>query len=268
MEMSEILGGAVAPDESVKPEAPASTVETPPTPQAPVEPETTSGQPAEPKAPPPRDEHGRFTQRQDEAPPEEPESQRMVPLASLLEERRKRQELEQRYSQPVVPKRPPVTDDDFYTSPVTATQQMLDPVVEQFEQRVLAMQFNQGEAVAREAHADYEQVKQNFTDRLDRGDPLAVAIAQQMFAQANPPKYAYDQVKRLQTIESLGDPEAFRARIAAEERAKVMTELAAVSRPRPPDVPASLNAESSAPSSVSTGPFEPTPLTNIIRHNY
>jgi len=71
----------------------------------------------------------------------------------------------------------------------------------------------------------------------------------------------YEQAKRLESVEKVGDLSAFEARIRADERAKVMGK-------RTQDVPRSLNAEPSSATPDDGQSFEPTPLENLVKFNF
>lgn len=270
MELSEILGGAPAPAESTPPVA--STVETAPEPvsQA-TAPTTTVEQPATQ----PRDERGRWVtppeptqapQAQAPTPAPVPEERQphAVPVAALLEERRKRQELEARL-QTLQQQQPPLKDDDFWQSPVNATQQMLQAQTQGIQQEIVNLKYQLAEDLTRSLHQDYDNVRDGFIAQVTAGDPWAVAIAQQMGTQPNPAKFVYDQAKKLSALAIVGDPQAYEARIRAEERSKVMLEMQqSQARPAAPPVPRSLNSEPSAAVPTSLDPFEPTPLSNLI----
>lgn len=259
MELADILGGAPAPVETPQ----ASTVETAPEPVVahdatpePVQAEPTTTveqQAAEQRA---RDERGRFT-RQEPVVEEKPHT---VPVQALLEERRKRQELEQRLSQQQAPQ---LKDDDFWQSPVQATQQMLAAQTQGMQQEIANLKYQLAEDLTRTMHADYDSVRDSFIAKVHTGDPWAVAIAQQMSMQPNPAKFVYDQAQRIAQVEKVGDLQGFENRIRAEERARVLKELQAQPRVQAPDVPRSLNAEPSAV--IGSGEtYEKTPLSNLF----
>jgi hypothetical protein len=264
MELSEILGGAPAPVETAPIE---STVDTPVvTPDVTPEPTTTVEQPAIA----PRDERGRFLKQEQSAPEPvqaqtEDGKQHMVPLSAMLEERRKRQELEQRYSQQ---QQPTVKDEDFWQSPVQATQQLLAGLQQQNQQELANIKYQLAEDLTRQAHADYDSVRDSFIAKVHTGDPWAVAIAQQMGAQPNPAKFVYDQARRIAQLETVGDLQGFEERIRADERAKFLLQQQAQQRPVSPDVPRSLNSEPSASIPSSGESFEATPLGNLFERPF
>ena len=256
MEFSEILAG------TPEPEAPASTVETPAPAQQETAPTTTVEQPAVV----PRDERGRFARQEEpqlvEQPPHEERQQHTVPVSALIEERRKRQELEARLAVQQ-PQTPQVKDEEFWQSPVQATQQIVGQTAQNFQAQILNMKYELAEDMTRTLHTDYDTVRNGFIAKVAEGNPWAVAIAQQMGAQANPAKFVYDQAKKLAALDEVGDLQSYEARIRADERARVMAETQRQGRPVP-EVPRSLNSEPSAAVPSSPQAFEMTPLSNII----
>jgi hypothetical protein len=268
MELAEILGGAPAPVENAIESA--STVVPEPVQQA-TEPTTTVEQPAE--SLPPRDERGRWVSNEAQTPAaqpthEEPRQQHTVPVAAMLEERRKRQELEARIAQMQQTAQPQVKDEDFWQSPVQTTQQMLGRTEQTVQQQIQNLKYELAEDLTRSQHTDYDEVRNQFVEKVHAGDPWAVAIAQQMGAQPNPAKFVYDQTRRLGQLEQIGDLNSYRSRIEAEVRAQVLKELQLQSRPQAPVVPQSLNSEPSAALPSGHQGFEPTPLNNLFDRNF
>lgn len=254
MELSEILGGAAAP---VEPTAPVETPEQAPATPEPVEAPATTAVQAEK----PRDEQGRFV-RSEETPEDRPHA---VPVSALIEERRKRQELESRLAALEKPK-PEVKDEDFWQSPTQAAQTLMRGQHDDIRQEVQSIRYELAEDLTRTLHTDYDAVRDQFVSLVEQKNPMAVAIAQQMGAQPNPAKFVYDQTKRLSALDAVGDLSSFEARIRAEERARVLSEMR---QPAPaPTVPQSLNSLPSAPTSTTPADFEPTPLSNIIGGNF
>jgi hypothetical protein len=262
MELSEILGGAPAPVENVS--EPASTVETTPVVPDATEPTTTVEQPAQVSLPP-RDERGRWVQ---EPAPVEERQQHTVPVSALIEERRKRQELEARLQLREQPQAPQLKDEDFWQNPVQATQQLVGHQAQEFQTQVQNLKYEIAEDLTRSLHADYDQVRDGFIAKVTEGHPWAVAIAQQMGSQPNPARFVYDQAKKLAAFDSFGDPQAFEARIRAEERARVLTEMQRTPGRTPQAVPQSLNSEPSAAVPSSAQSFEQTPLTNLFERKF
>ena len=260
MELSEILGGAPAPEE------PAVTVETKPEPveTPPEQPATTAEQTAE-RA---RDERGRFIGQQEPvAQPATPEERQphMVPVTAMIEERRKRQELEARLAQ--LQTAPQVKDEEFWQAPVQTTQQLLGQHQQQVQKEIQSLKYELAEDLTRTLHSDYDAVRDEFIAMVHDQNPMAVAIAQQMGAQPNPAKFVYDQTKKLSALKIVGDPRTYEERIRADERAKLLIEMQQQGR-TPPPVPRSLNSEPSAPSPSTPDSFEPTPIGALFERPF
>lgn len=187
----------------------------------------------------------------------------MVPVAAMLAERRKWQELQQRID---AQQKPAVDENEFWTAPLKTTEQVVDHRVGGLQQEIVNIKYQMAEDFARQLHPDYDSVRDAFIARVTMNDPTAVAIAQQMGQQANPARFIYEQSKRLQQLEQVGDLGSFEARIRAEERAKVLIEM---QRPgAAPAVPRSLNSEPSAPTSSAPADFGPTPLANLFDRKF
>lgn len=262
MELSEFLGQTVT-----TPVEDASPVETQAPEQPAQEPATTAEQPAER----PRNERGQWVKSDSEPPAEAPTSQpeerpHTVPVSAMLEERRKRQELEARLA--AIQATPPddVKDEDFIDTPVEATRKIVGRQAQHFETQVRNIKYDIAEDMTRTMHADYDAVREKFVTRAAAGDPAALAIAQQMDAQPNPARFMYEQTKKLAAVEAFGDPAAYEARIRAEERARVLAELG--QGPTKKEVPRSLNSEPSAATPSSEPSFEQTPLENLVTFNF
>ena len=262
MDISEIIGGAAAPVEAVTPPTP-SPVETVAAPEP--QPATTAVEPeAVETREQPRNELGRFVKTEPEQPTEDHKPQRTVPLEALLEERRKRQELEARLQSPPPPPAPTVTDEQFWEKPSEATAQMVDHRTQALQQQIMSIRYDLAEDNARQLHTDYDQVKEKFLEELKAETPAAVAIAMQMGKQPNPARFVYEQTK--QTLERAAPD--YEAKLRAQIEAKVRAELQSQGRRPAPEVPQSLNSEPSAVISSTPGEYEPTPLANIIKFNY
>lgn len=261
-------------DAETTPAEPTGETTPPPAPEPAPTPEPAP--PAEPQqgaSQQPRDERGRFAKAEEPpaaphgapAPvPPEPAPQ-TVPIAVMLEERRRRQEAEARVLQQ---QQPQITDDTFYASPVAAAQHMMGQQTQFLQQQIQNYRYELAEDFTRAQHDDYDGIRDAFIAKFEARDPWAIAVATQMGAMPNPAKFVYEQTKRQMTIGD--DPQAYESRVRADERAKVLREMAQQQQVRPaaPPVPQSLNSEPSEAQSMTPLSFEPTPLTNILPHNY
>lgn len=206
-----------------------------------------------------------------------------IPEAALLDERRKRQERDQWLKErderidrlerqlaelsqgrqapqasPEPAAAPAELPADFWENPQAHMQAYGERIrtetltAARHEQRELYARTC--ETIARRHYADYDEVRPVFLERL-RQDP----ILQADFAKADDPaEFAYTQGKRLREMAEIGDPMALKRRVAELE-----AQLSAAPKPAAAAVqlPQSLNAESSAPSTVA--PSGRTPLSAL-----
>lgn len=148
-----------------------------------------------------------------------PKEPTMVPLAGLIDEREKRQKLEKELE--ALRKQPPqepakVTD--FYLDP----EKHVAEVVTQVEQRATQRIYSALEAEARIAFPDYDEVF-NEVEEYAKTNP---AIAAQVLNAPNPARKAYEIGKQLREYKEMQNPEAYKAKLEAEFRAKWEAEQA------------------------------------------
>lgn len=140
----------------------------------------------------------------------EPREER-VPVAAVIAERRKRQELEERlrhYEQQLQRQQAPA----FHEAP------------EQFiEQRLATRVFAMSEAQARELYPDYDDVVAEFVETA-QGNPYLI---HELNASAHPAAFAYKQGKQMRERKEMEDLPAYKAKLEAEIRAKLQAEFKA-----------------------------------------
>ena len=199
-----------------------------------------------------RDERGRFAaksepepqaqaltepapvEQQPQAP--DPNANRQVPLSELMAERKKRQEIERLHMeaearakayeqmqqrQPQQPQYQPQPQaeepPDFYTNPEGALQFHLQKQQHAYEN----MMLNQSEVMARDKFGD------EIVDTALKA-AQAAGVAASFKGQPHPWGELVKWHKRQQTLQVVGDdPDAYRTKIEAEVRAKVLAELKA-----------------------------------------
>ena len=199
-----------------------------------------------------RDERGRFAaksepepqaqaltepapvEQQPQAP--DPNANRQVPLSELMAERKKRQEIERLHMeaearakayeqmqqrQPQQPQYQPQPQaeepPDFYTNPEGALQFHLQKQQHAYEN----MMLNQSEVMARDKFGD------EIVDTALKA-AQAAGVAASFRDQPHPWGELVKWHKRQQTLQVVGDdPDAYRTKIEAEVRAKVLAELKA-----------------------------------------
>jgi hypothetical protein len=274
MDLDDILKGD-EPEQAPMPEAEAE--------QAPLEAVAAPAQP--------RDEHGRFApkgetepaeaQEPAEAAPPAAESIHQVPPAALIEERRKRQELErqlaeyqQRYQpqpQPQYASAPqqgsnvPVVFDDEYAQSIF--EQAVSYVRQELTPQIQGVAGGSAVEIQREVlrmrHEDYDEVERTFLD-MARNNP---ALQDAFNKQPRPVEWAYNYVKKAQEVEKIGSLDM--AQLEAGIRAKVLAELQTQAQGTlqanlPPAVPPSLSSQRNVGSRAGPAWAGPTPLGDIL----
>jgi hypothetical protein len=190
-----------------------------------------------------RDDKGRFVAKDtgETTPPEEappaaeaapPAAEATIPQAALLDERRKRQELERQVQyllsqqrQPEQPRTQPAPAPDFWEDPDGALNARLDAfgttLIQRWEQQQAVSRANQAEAAAKAKYPDYDEVIGEF-HRAAADNPR---LAQEMFAAPDPAEFAYRRAKQTRELAEAGDLESLKARLRAEWEAEIKASL-------------------------------------------
>lgn len=185
--------------------------------------ETEESEAEEPKAAEPKEEQGEQPEEgseetgKDNAPMPGEDEPKQVPLASYMAEKTKRQELEKQLAE----KDPPNPRPDALEDPEGAVKH----VEQTLQGQLSAMRADMSLAMAREMIPDFDEVMGSDLEDWRAWEGENPALAQQVYASPLPGKAAYDVVKRLKELESIGNPKDFEAKIRADERAKVEKEL-------------------------------------------
>ena len=138
---------------------------------------------------------------------------------AAIDERRKRQVLEQHYANLQQQEKQEEPKTDFWENPELVVQQTVQAAVSKVQQESNARILNMSEAQARSKYGDYQEKFEIFSQMVGR-DP---AVYQQMLNQADPAEYAYRAASRLKDIQEIGNIGDWRER----ERAKLKQELMA-----------------------------------------
>lgn len=141
--------------------------------------------------------------------------------ASMMDERRKRQELEEQlksYQQQSQPK------PDFWENP----EGVLGDYAKRMQQQLYQTQVNLSTEMMRTMHDDYDEMESKFIE-LAQQNPALIA---QMNQSGNPAKFAYTTAKAEVERQQFADPNykeklkaELRAEIEAEQRAKLEGEI-------------------------------------------
>ena len=227
-----------------------------------------------------RDDAGRFAPKAaapDTGPPPENKQDvpQTVPVAAVLEERKKRQavearlkELEARIAAPPPPAAPTASaspevplEDLMFQDPQRFIQAVRAPIEEQLVQTRIAL----SEQAARR-EADYDQAIDALNRHVEQSPPeVRNHVAATLRQHPDPARWAVEQGRAIlaqqnwgQVIQQYGSPDAF---LAAQRAAAPPV----ASHPSPPAPPASLaSARSAGPRSGGAPWSGPTPLSQIL----
>ena len=168
----------------------------------------------------------------EEKPKAEEKTGDFVPKEAVIDERRKRQALEDqlkamqaeieriRNPQTEKPKRP-----DLFEDPDGALSYMEQTFEQKMSQRLADMSV----AFAKSQLPDYDEKEAVFVD-LVRSDQTGQLLSQLRQA-ANPAMFAYETAKKVMQFQEMQDVDSYRAKIEAEVRAKIMAEMGKEAKP-------------------------------------
>lgn len=140
-------------------------------------------------------------------PTPEPKSE-SVPMAALLAERRKRQELESRLAEKAATPQVP----EFFSDPENHVRGVV-------RQQALAMSA----AMVEQQYPDFREVAQTFLEEAGR-NPI---LQQQLEEHAHPALFAYQQGKQIGEFRKMQDLPTFKAQMRAELEAEIRAQIAA-----------------------------------------
>lgn len=134
---------------------------------------------------------------------------------ATLEERKKRQQLEQQQVKQEKPRFWDAEDPDAYL------EQKLAEREHSIRAEMRTQYLNISEANARSKHEDYDQKFQVFSQMVQR-DPT---IYHQMLNQPDPAEYAYRAASRLIQMQEMGNPDEYRKKVESEVESRIRAEL-------------------------------------------
>lgn len=142
-----------------------------------------------------------------------------IPREALLDERRKRQELEKKLNEleaRLNKPQPPQQEQhqpDWYTDPEGREAMLL----RRFEQQQFETRIVLSEQMMAEKYSDYEEKRDVFAEAAAKSP----ALAQQLVQAPNPAKFAYDMGRKIAMQREIGDdPESYKAKLEADFRKK------------------------------------------------
>lgn len=149
-----------------------------------------------------------------------------VPRQAVIDERRKRQDLErrvaelqeqvQRFNQPQPPeaKQP---EPDWWQDPQTAAQHLQSQVQNQMQARLYQQAVYTSEKILRQQHQDYDEVANLFAEAAKQDQRLLQQVLEHPF----PAEFAYKAGRQIKLMQEIGeDPDSYRSKLEAEILAK------------------------------------------------
>lgn len=243
----------------VEPEPKTTGDDPEPEPKEPADPEPKDpADPAEPKEPddpsePPSPKASETTEET-----EEPWTKKAV-----LDERRKRQELEQRLRE-IESKKEPEPAPDWWADPEKAAQHQS----QQIEARLYQQKVELSQDFMRSQHEDYDDMEARFMEMAQENPALRTELQKS----ANPARFAYETAKKAAEYDAMKDVDSYKAKLEAEVRkdveAKVRKELEAEQEKKAKKETAidpSLASTSSKGGLTSDDYAGPTPLDEILK---
>ena len=182
---------------------------------------------------------------------------------AVLDERRKRQELEQRLKD-LESKKEPEPAPDWWADPEKAAQHQS----QQIEARLYQQKVEIGQDLMRSQHDDYDDMEARFMEMAQENPARRTELQKS----ANPARFAYETAKKAAEYDAIKDVDSYRAKLEAEVRkdveAKLRKELEAEQEKKAKKEAAidpSLASTSSKGGLKSDDYAGPTPLDEILK---
>jgi hypothetical protein len=185
--------------------------------------------------------------------------------AELADMKRQMEDLKQRYMTP--PPREPQPEPEYIPDPMQDPRGFFQYQQAQMAREALNTRLHLSEAYARDRHGaeKVDAAVQEFKQAVGQNP----ALYQQMVQHPMPYEFVLQQAEALRLQREIGtDPNAYRARIEAELRERIMAEMQGTAAPvsRAPNLPPSLaSARSSAPRAMPPEAAGDMSLNDILR---
>lgn len=224
------------------------------------------------KAERPRDEEGKFVEKQVVTPVEtqkEPIQQDLTPkeraaFAAAADERRKRQLLEQEIAQlrqkPVEPPKPFWDDPD---GAIKRSEEGNQKIVEQVAQMLTSHKMQNSEYHARQKYADFDEKVDEFSRALAE----TPGLQQQFVASPDPAEFVYKVAKNRIELREVGNIDQLMQKKEKEIRLKIEAEYKAKAEADAKlrqEIPGSLSEVAGTPGQNKPVWNGPTPLAGIL----
>lgn len=241
----------------VEPEPKTTGDDPEPEPKDPADPEPKDpADPAEPKDP--DDPSEPPSPKASETTEDEPWTKKAV-----LDERRKRQELEQRLKD-LESKKEPEQAPDWWADPEKAAQHQS----QQIEARLYQQKVELSQDFMRSQHEDYDDMEARFMEMAQENPTLRTELQKS----ANPARFAYETARKAAEYDAMKDVDSYKAKLEADVRkdveAKLRKEIEAEQEKKAKKEAAidpSLASTSSKGGLTSDDYAGPTPLDEILK---
>ena len=183
-----------------------------------AEPETDKADPESEEAEPDKAEKA-----EDSTPESDDKEPENWTKAAVLDERRKRQELERKLaefekSNEDKPDRP-----DLFADPDGALEHVRAELREELQSTISNTRLEISQELMRDRHDDYDELETEFVD-MAKDNPV---LLKELNASPNPARYAYETARKAREAAELKDVDKMRAKMESEIRAEIEAKLKA-----------------------------------------
>jgi len=132
---------------------------------------------------------------------------------AVLDERRKRQEMERRIAELQKPAERP----DLFADPDGA----LSHLESRFQQQMFASKVEMSQELMRSMHEDYDELETEFHE-LAKDNPV---LLKQLSEAQNPARFAYETAMKARTVATINDADKLRAQVEAKYKSELEEKL-------------------------------------------
>lgn len=194
--------------------------------------------------------------------PTSPSTDKHVPLAALEAERSQRKDWKEKALRLEGEMKAMREQRERVQQPQEEQRQM-DPI-QVMQQRMVDQHYNTSMLLAKQSYKDLDEKVSVFMEAAQQNPALVAAMQQQ----AHPYEFAYREAERMLLQKEMGnDPTAYRAKLEAEIREKVMAEMVQTNpsgTPAAPRIPTSLAGARSSAGRTASAFTGPTDLNDIL----
>lgn len=153
--------------------------------------------------------------------PTSPSTDKHVPLAALEAERNQRKDWKEKAIRAEAERDALRAQYERAAQPAQQEERPVDPI-QVMQQRMIDQHYNTSMLLAKQSYKDLDEKVEVFMEAA-KANPALVAAMQQ---QPHPYEFAYREAERIMLQKEMGnDPSAFRAKIEAELREKILAEM-------------------------------------------